>query len=135
MRKTKTFPKNFQTVVDYISKEKGIRVELTDSTWFVGHNSKLICIHRSYNLEKNGLYALLHECGHALQPVTNVGVNCYKNIDEDEKPKEFSMKKFINEVDAWDKGLELAKKLEIEVDVKRFNKEKDLALLTYFTVS
>ncbi len=131
----KTFPKNFQTVVNYISKEKGIRVELTDSTWFVGHNSKLICIHRSYNLEKNGLYALLHECGHALQPVTNIGVNCYKNIDEEEKPKEFSMKRFINEVDAWDKGLELANKLGIEIDIKRFNKEKDLALLTYFTVS
>jgi hypothetical protein len=131
----KTFPKNFQTVVDYISNEKSIRVELTDSTWFVGHNSKLICVHRSYNLEKNGLYALLHECGHALQPVTNIGVNCYKNIDEDEKPKEFSMKRFINEVDAWDKGLELANKLGIEIDIKRFNKEKDLALLTYFTVS
>jgi hypothetical protein len=135
MTKTKTFPKNFQKVVDYISEKMGIRVELTDSTCFLGHQSKLICIHRSYNLEKNGLYALLHECGHALQPITNIGVNCYRNIDEDEKPKEFSMKRFINEVDAWDKGLLLSKKLNIKIDIKEFEKVKDLALLTYFTVS
>lgn len=135
MKKTKTFPKDFQKVVNYIFKRFGIRVELTDSTYFLGHNSKLICVHRSYNLEKNGLYALLHECGHALQPIDNTGANSYKLVDEDDKPKEFSMKRFINEVDAWNKGLELANELNIDIDIKRFEKEKDLALLTYFTVS
>ena len=77
-------------------------------------------------------FILLHECGHVLQPVTNTGVNCYKNIDEDLKPKEFSMKRFINEVDAWDKGLKLADELGIHIDIKKYDKEKDIALLTYF---
>jgi hypothetical protein len=45
------------------------------------------------------------------------------------------MKRFINEVDAWDKGLSLSKKLNIKFDIKEFEKVKDLALLTYFTVS
>jgi hypothetical protein len=125
---------NFQKVVDYIFKEKGVRVQLSNSTCFLGHENKLIFIHRSYNLEKNGLYALLHECGHALQPVTNTGVNCYKNIDEDEKPKEFAMNRFINEVDAWDRGLSLANKLGIKLDFKKFEKEKNTALLTYYVI-
>ena len=131
--KTK-FPENFQKVVDYIFKEKGVRVILAGSTCFFGHESKLISIHRSYNLDKNGLFSLLHECGHALQPVTNTGVNCYKNIDADVKPKEFAMKQFINEVDAWDRGLNLAYELGIKLDIKKFEKEKNTALLTYFVV-
>jgi len=38
------------------------------------------------------------ECGHALQPVNNVGCNAYKNIDNDEHPKEFMMGQFLNEI-------------------------------------
>lgn len=129
---SKTFPKQFQRVVDYIFDRKGVNVFISKSTYFTGHGSKQIHIHHNYNLEKNGLYALLHECGHVLQPLTNTGVNCYKNIDEDLKPKEFSMKRFINEIDAWDKGLELAKELNIEIDFKSYEKEKTEALLTYF---
>lgn len=128
----KTFPLNFQKVVDFIYKEKGVRVELSNSTCFMGHENKVIYVHRSYNLEKNGLFALLHECGHVLQPVTNIGVNCYKNIDEDLKPREFAMNRFINENDAWEKGLNLAKNLGIEVDIRKYEKEKEIALLTYF---
>ena len=128
----KTFPQNFQKVVDYIYNEKGVTVELSDSTCFMGHDQKIIYIHRNYNLEKNGLYTLLHECGHALQPVTNIGVNCYKNIDEDLRPKEFAMKRFINELDAWEKGLKIANALGIPIDIKKYEKEKDIALLTYF---
>jgi hypothetical protein len=128
----KTFPQNFQKVVDYIYSVKGVQVELSDSTCFLGHKSKTIYIHRAYNLEKNGLFALLHECGHALQPVTNVGVNCYKNIDEELKPQEFAMKRFINELDAWEKGLQIASELGIYIDIKKYEKEKDIALLTYF---
>ena len=128
----KTFPQNFKKVVDYIYSIKGVQVELSDSTCFLGHKNKTIYIHRAYNLEKNGLFALLHECGHALQPVTNVGVNCYKNIDEELKPQEFAMKRFINELDAWEKGLQIASELGIYIDIKKYEKEKDIALLTYF---
>lgn len=125
---------NFQKVVDYIFKEKGVTVQLSDSTCFLGHDIKVIFIHRSYNLEKNGLYALLHECGHALQTPTNTGVNRYKNIDEDKNPKDFAMNRFINEVDAWDRGLSLANELGIQLDIKKFEKEKNTALLTYYVV-
>ena len=131
---TKTFPVQFQKVVDFILQKKGVKVVLSTSTCFLGHQSKTIHIHHSYNLEKNGLYALLHECGHALQPVTNIGVNCYKNIDEEIYPQRFAMQRFINEVDAWDKGIQIAKTLGLEINEKSYEKEKNDALLTYFVV-
>jgi hypothetical protein len=112
----------------------GIKVVLSTSTCFLGHDTKVIHIHHAYNLEKNGLYALLHECGHALQPITNTGVNRYKNIDDTLYPKKFSMQRFINEVDAWDKGVEIAELLGIKIDEKRYEKEKSDALMTYFVV-
>jgi hypothetical protein len=130
----RTFPSEFQKVVDFIHDKLGIKVVLSTSTCFLGHDTKVIHIHHAYNLEKNGLYALLHECGHALQPITNTGVNRYKNIDDTLYPKKFSMQRFINEIDAWDKGVEIANLLGIKIDEKRYEKEKSDALMTYFVV-
>jgi hypothetical protein len=59
------------------------------------------------------LYALLHECGHTLQPANNVGINAYKNIDSDEHPKKFVLGRLMNEIDAWDKGLKIAKEMAL----------------------
>ena len=42
------------------------------------------------------------------------------------------MYKFINEVNAWDKGLDIANKLGIKVDANEYNKVKEESLLTYF---
>jgi hypothetical protein len=44
------------------------------------------------------------------------------------------MQRFINEVDAWDKGIEIANLLDIRVDEKKYEKEKSDALMTYFVV-
>jgi hypothetical protein len=130
----KPFPFEFQKAVDFIYNKMGVKVVLSTSTCFLGHEIKIINIHHAYNLEKNGLYALLHECGHALQPVTNTGVNRYKNVDDTLYPKKFSMQRFINEVDAWDKGISIANMLGIEIDEKEYEKEKTNALMTYFVV-
>ena len=129
--KNRKFPKNFQKVVDYIFDKKGITVELTQMTNFTGHFNRTINVHHNYDLNKNGLYALLHECGHALQPPTHVGVNAYKNIDEDEHPKKFVLGRLMNEIDAWDKGLLIANELGIKIDMKAWEKEKETALITY----
>lgn len=129
--KNRKFPKDFQKVVDFIFDKKGITVELTQMTNFTGHFNRTINIHHNYDLTKNGLYALLHECGHALQPPTHVGVNAYKNIDEDEHPKKFVLGRLMNEIDAWDKGLEIANKLKIKIDINAWEKEKETALITY----
>ena len=127
----KLFPKNFQKVVDYL-KGRGIYVQLSTTTNFFGGGVNLINIHHRYNLEKNGLFALLHEAGHSLQNTDVFGPNHYKRIDDTEKPKQFNMYLFMNEVDAWDRGEALAKKLGITLDKKAFHKCKEEALLTYY---
>ena len=127
----KPFPKNFQKVVDYL-KGRGIYVQISTSTNFFGGGVNLINIHHRYNLEKNGLFALLHEAGHSLQNTDIFGPNHYKRIDDDEQPTKFNMHRFMNEVDAWDKGERLAEELGIQLDKKEFSKSKEEALLTYY---
>ena len=133
--KNRKFPIQFQKVVDWISDTKGVDVVLGDSTLFMGHFTRRISIHHNYDLNNNGLYALLHECGHVLQPATNVGCNSYKNIDDTDHPKEFMMGQFLNELDAWNRGMEIAKNLKLKINEKQFEKEKSEALLTYFTTT
>ena len=125
------YPTNFQKVVDYL-KGRGIYVQLSTTTNFFGGGVNLINIHHRYNLEKNGLFALLHEAGHSLQNTDMFGPNHYKRIDDDEQPTKFNMYRFMNEVDAWDKGERLAEELGIQLDTKAFFKSKEEALLTYY---
>ena len=129
----RNFPKNFQTVVDYLKFHHNVKVMIDCATYYIKtDDEKAICIHHNYNLEKNGLFALLHEAGHALQNNADFGPNHYKRIDDMEKPKEFNMYQFINEVDAWDRGYELAKGLKIPINDKDWQKVKTEALLTYY---
>jgi hypothetical protein len=127
------FPIQFQKVVDYIKRERGVEVVLGSSTCFDSY-SKIITIHRNHNLEKNGLYALLHEVGHSLQPETNTGANLYRSIDDTENPVHFAMYQFINEQDAWNGGIKVADELGLEINVRDFNKLREEALLTYFKI-
>lgn len=125
------YPTNFQKVVDYL-KSRGIYVQIGTSTNFIGGGVNLINIHHRYNLEKNGLFALLHEAGHSLQNTDEFGPNHYKRIDDEEQPTKFNMYRFMNEVDAWDRGERLAEELGIQFDKKEFSKSKEEALLTYY---
>lgn len=126
------FPPDFQKVADYIYNKRGIVVSLGDTTEFLGYFNRQIIIHHNYDITKNGLFALLHECGHALQPPTNIGVNSYKNIDKDIHPTEYRMGRFLNEVDAWNRGYQLYMELGIPINVIEWEREKKKTLLTYF---
>ena len=122
------YPTNFQKVIDSL-KLRGIHVYLSNSTNFFGN---IINIHHRYNLEKNGLFALLHEAGHSLQTSEEFGPNHYRRIDDTEHPVQFNMYRFMNEVDAWDRGEKLAEELGISINKKDFLKSKQEALLTYY---
>jgi hypothetical protein len=134
--KYQMFPIQFQKVVNHLSNS-GVVVKLGGSSFFVNHPTQpTIIVSNRLNKEKNGLFILLHEAGHSLQPKNNVGVSAYKNIDIAENPnktKEFNMLMFMNEVDAWDRGEALAKELDLEIDWVAFNKIKKECLLTYFS--
>lgn len=126
-----SYPTQFQKVVDYL-KERGIYVQLATTTNFIGGGVNLINIHHRHNLEKNGLYALLHEVGHSLQGTEEFGPNHYKRIDDDEQPTKFKMYQFMNEVDAWNRGEKLAEELGIQINQRDWNKLREEALLTYY---
>ena len=131
MLKNKAFPEQFKQVSDFLMSELGISVELGNCSRFIRSQNK-ITIHQNYNLAKNGLYVLLHEAGHAFQPETHTGANRYKAIDDTRFPIKFAMYQFLNELDAWNKAIEIAATLKIKIDVRAFNKIKEESLLTYY---
>lgn len=128
---------NFEKVSNWVKENHGVDVVLGQMTLFMGHREKRIFIHHNYNLEKNGLFALLHEVGHVLQPAhenDKFGPNRYKTICDIEKPKKWKMLQFMNEVDAWDRGLSLANELGIEINMKHWTASKEEALETYYVM-
>jgi hypothetical protein len=131
MFKNKAFPEQFKQVSDYLMSELGVSVELGNCSRFIRSQNKII-VHRNHNLEKNGLYVLLHEAGHAFQPETYTGANRYKAIDDIRFPIKFAMYQFFNEQDAWNKAIEIAATLKIKIDLRAFNKIKEESLLTYY---
>ena len=124
----KKYPKQFNKVSNYLKNKFGIDVLLGQITAFMGSKNKKIFIHHNHNLEKNGLYALLHEVGHVLQ---NDKDNHFKTIDEDKEPKKFKFYQYLNEIDAWKKGLLFANKLGISVNKQDWVKVQNESLLTY----
>ena len=126
------FPDDFQKVSDYIFYKRGIIVSLGDITKFLGHFNRQIIIHHNYDITNNGLFALLHECGRVLQPITNIGVNSYKNLDKHKYLYEYRMGRFLIEVDAWKRGYQIAMDLGISINIKDWEREKNKSLITYF---
>ena len=124
----KKYPKQFKRVSDYLKEKFEIDVLLGQITAFMGHKNKKIFIHHNHNLEKNGLYSLLHELGHVLQDEND---NFFKTIDEDKQPNKFKSYRYQNEKDAWDKGLRFAKSFGIEVNIKDWLKVRKESLQTY----
>jgi len=124
----KKYPKQFQKISNYLKNKFGIDVLLGQITAFMGHKNKRIFIHHNHNLEKNGLYALLHEVGHVLQ---NDEDNYFKTIDEDKESKKFKFHQYLNEINAWERGLIFANKLGIKVNMKEWVKVQNESLLTY----
>lgn len=124
----KKYPKQFKKVSDYLKEKFEIDVLLGQITAFMGHKNKKIFIHHNHNLEKNGLYSLLHELGHVLQDEKD---NFFKTIDEDKQPNKFKSHRYQNEEDAWDKGLRFAKSFGIEVNMKDWFKVRKESLQTY----
>ena len=130
--KLMSFPKDFQKVVDFL-KSYDVNVMIDSVTYYIKtEDEQSICIHHNYDLEKNGLIALLHEAGHVLQSNNNGVWNHYKDIDDMEKPKEYNMYQFMNELDAWNRGEELIELSDLNVDSKRYHKQREEALLTYY---
>lgn len=87
--------------------------------------------------DKYELYALLHECGHiTLFNNKNYGKK-YKILTKSEsngnlkKTNLYKYQKMMEEIQAWQKGYKLAKKLKIKVDKKEYFNEAAKWVGTY----
>ena len=102
----------------------------------------LITINTHYGLE-NRLYALLHECGHLL--LTNNEKSYVKKYPSSarmwyytrnrriENSKKYKVDVISEEIDAWRKGREIAKRLNIYVDDKNYYSLMTDCVYTYIS--
>lgn len=108
--KNRKFPVEFKDVANYIKQKKGVSVSLGKNTTFKGHFSREITIHHNYDLKSNGLYVLLRKCGEVFQPPLTDDMDLYHQC--------------LRELDAWDRGLDIAKKLKLNIDTKKYRSEQ-----------
>ena len=84
--------------------------------------SKTIEINSSASLEKQ-VFRMLHECGHVLI-FENGGNYSFENVRDDTQALVKSEKtlRVIEEIEAWNRGFKLAKRLSITLDVEKWEK-------------
>ena len=85
---------------------------------------------------KKQLYTLLHECGHALIDSTTSKVaelrfgDAY-SVEEMARTDVDKINIVAVELEAWARGLQMAERLDINIDAEEYNKERVRAIKTY----
>lgn len=129
---TDVLMKPFEKVIQFIEEEKGTDVVLkSESTCYIRSVNRLF-MHFNFNMEKNGLMVLLHEVGHALQPENKQSIVAQKYEDGEATKKEVCLAIWETELDAWERGEQLAKDLNLDIDWNIFYKKMQEGLQTYY---
>ena len=125
---------HFETLVLWLQK-KGFEVFLyTDAPNCVFWNLSEVHINSRMHAEKR-LHVLIHECGHVLinrnreRPFRlskHARVSHYSKISRDKRVSVLS-----EEMEAWRRGENLARRLSIDFDVEKFDKLKTTCLMGY----
>ena len=118
--------------------DKGYNLHVdTDETNAFYREDKLICIDSRMGIEKR-LYTLIHECGHLLiedrwsayaKKYLHAGV---RGDGRKMRSAKYRVSIIEEEVEAWEKGYRLAKRLNLYIDEEGFVKDKTEALMSYF---
>jgi len=120
-------------IVIYWLQSKGYYIEV-DRTGddSVDRIVKIVSINSTRSLETQ-LYILLHECGHILVSESDSIVNGAEEVFDKygEKTKIYKVFTVIEEVEAWKRGLRLAKKLNIPVNKEKWNRDVARAINSY----
>ena len=99
-------------------------------------DSKVIEIY-SLNGVENRLYALLHECGHALirKNWTKFKSQYPAHADHDgdgrKESNSFKISTLEEEIEAWKRGWSLSERLNLSLNKESYNKHKNKHLMTY----
>ena len=89
--------------------------------------------------KKHQMYSLLHECGHALafeskgykNRFPTMSKRRFKTAKVNSRTNTFKVEQIIEEHDAWERGLKLARRLGIEIDKEDYNKYASRNVMTY----
>jgi hypothetical protein len=113
--------------------DKGYSVEFgKDGDDALYQESKFISI-KNTRSQEGQLYTLLHECGHILVNESDSIVNGREEVLDKYSSRSKINKIFtiVEEVEAWKRGLRLAKKLGIAVNKEKWNRDMARALESY----
>jgi len=97
----------------------------------VSLEDKIVSINTTRSIETQ-LYILLHECGHVLIH-NNEDIVKYRSVQESFKERSDIHKVFtvMEEAEAWKRGKRLAKRLGIEINEEKWNRDLSRALNKY----
>ena len=128
---------HYMTVIDYAEETLGYTVvEDADCVDSCKSDSKVIEIY-SLNGVESRLYALLHECGHALirknwnKFRTEFCAHAEHDGDGRKESKSFKISTLEEEIEAWKRGWKLAKRLNLSLNKESYSKHKNKYLMTY----
>jgi len=123
---------SIETVMCWLEK-RGYYIELgRDGDDSVDREAKIVSINTTRSPETQ-LHIMLHECGHILVHGSDTIVS---GIDEvlskyGENTKIHKTFTVIEEVEAWKRGLRLAKRLSIPINKQKWNKDVARAIMAY----
>lgn len=117
--------KKFKKIQDWVnSKGYSIKYGKTDTVDF---DERVMTLNNS-QYETNLIYTALHECGHILIERDSAYKTRYKSIHKaDEcdgrhyRSNIYKYKKIQEEIEAWEKGFKLSKKLGININKDKYD--------------
>lgn len=129
--------KSLKKIEEWLNK-KGFSLVLMGNTfdWMDFYNKDVYISTRQS--KENQLYGLLHECGHILIQSSPKYENHYPVINKTNKNKNlrltnnFKLETLKEEIEAWDRGKKLAKRLGIKINEEKFDKLSVECLKSYF---
>lgn len=120
---------DFERLTIFLGEENGTEVRIGEMDSFVPSLNRIF-VNGSAEPDMQ-LIALIHEAGHSFQTEHD---NRYKKIDPDDNPRArntFVNLRYENEVNAWDRGENLAIELDLDVNWDLLTTERVEALKTY----
>lgn len=109
----------------------------------VNFDTKTVEINKCTKLS-NQITTLLHECGHILiyiqrkkyklKTILGLNWNQWEKIFENKKSKKKYISILHEEIEAWDRGKKLAKRLKIKIKNKVWNYHRTRCLMTYIKI-
>lgn len=126
------YSKHFSKIENWVnSKKYNLRFGKSD---YVDYENREVVLFKS---QKNLIFSALHECGHVIIGSRRSYNKNFKSILKEEidgrhaNSNIYKYKKIKEEIDAWEEGYKLSKKLLLEIDKDEYDKYAAKCVATY----